>query len=267
MIKVIDQTIAAIEADNRKLLTRAITAEATVKALRERNASLQLQVDHCERSHRRRPRSVASQSVRQPHRKPTTQTPTQGAQSLAFDKLVTQLPEPISRSQINASAKPEPVKCHSPAASYTSFSGATNTPNKPLPSTPTRLQESIQPPTGLSQSPSLFTPVKPLFAPATPPYISPITRSPPAKASRRMSKHIKLSNPPSSEARLRSKPLPPLGPWNPSAVGDQIDVGLGIDSKRYRELEGDLAGSEREFITGHFRGIPPKAEIDEKKWI
>jgi hypothetical protein len=85
--------------------------------------------------------------------------------------------------------------------------------------------------------------------------------------SRRMSKHAKLSNSSLSEARLRGKPLPPIGPQSPSIVQGKVEVGLGIDPKQYRELEGDLASNEREFITGLFRGTPPKMEMEEKKWI
>jgi hypothetical protein len=268
---VIDQTIAAIEADNRKLLTRAITAEATVKALRERNFNLQLQVDHCERSHRRQPRSVASQpTLRQTRQRAAAPTPApeQSAQSLAFDKLVTQFPKPKSESKKAASTKSAPVNSSSPAASYTSFSPATHIPNKPLPSTPTRSREPTAPPSGLSQSPSQITPVKPLFAPRTPPEFSPTIKSTPTRrGSRRMSKHPKLSSSSLSEARMRSKPLPPLGPQSPSIIQGRVEVGLGIDSKQYRELDGDLANNERAFITGGLRGAPTKMEMDEKKWI
>ena len=274
----IDQTIAAIEADNRKLLTRAITAESTVKALRERNFNLQLQVDHCERSHRRQPRSVASQpALRHTRQKPTrtptapSSVPTQSAQSLAFDKLVTQFPKPKSESTKSASTKSAPVNSSSPATSYTSFSPATHTPNKPLPSTPIRSNQPAGPPLGLSSSPSQITPVKPLFAPRTPPEFSPIIKStqftPTPKTTRRATRHPKLANASLVEVEMRSKPLPPLLPQSPFMMQTEIQIGLGIDPKQYRELEGDLAKSEREFITGRLKRQPSEMDIKDKKWI
>ncbi|KAH6682512.1 hypothetical protein B0J14DRAFT_126895 [Halenospora varia] len=73
VIKVIDETIAAIEADNRQLLSRAVSAEQMVKALRLQNYNLQLRLDHCEKNHRRRPRSTHPQS--QHSRQPVVATP------------------------------------------------------------------------------------------------------------------------------------------------------------------------------------------------
>lgn len=73
VIKVIDETIAAIEADNRQLLSRAVSAEQMVKALRLQNYNLQLRLDHCEKNHRRRPRSTHQQS--RYSRQPVVATP------------------------------------------------------------------------------------------------------------------------------------------------------------------------------------------------
>ncbi|KAF4637796.1 hypothetical protein G7Y89_g283 [Cudoniella acicularis] len=75
VIKVIDETIAAIEADNRALLSRAVSAEQMVKALREQNYNLQLRLDHYENHHHRRPRATLSQPQRRNSRRVSNVTP------------------------------------------------------------------------------------------------------------------------------------------------------------------------------------------------
>ncbi|KAG9232846.1 hypothetical protein BJ875DRAFT_485680 [Amylocarpus encephaloides] len=274
VIKVIDQTIAAIEADNRKLLSRAVAAEQCVKALREHNLNLQLKVEHCEKTHHRQPHAVASQpALRQPRAKPSTPD-----SSKRFDQLITEFPLPAHESRRSV------AKHMSPTARQTvhpEYPPPLQVPNKPLPETPTRSCHPSEGDVGSPRSPVLaLSPRLPAAAASTTPTASPRTpvqRSPvkspitPRRVSRCMSKAPKRSS--CTDARLRAKPLPPLGPISPSAVRGKFEIGLGIDANQYRELEGDLATSEREFITGLFGPNSPRAgtpliiEMEEKKWI
>ncbi|RDL32577.1 uncharacterized protein BP5553_09033 [Venustampulla echinocandica] len=230
-IKLIDQTIAAIEGDNRKLLSRAILAEQTVNALREHNAMLQQKVDHCNKRHRR-PRASASQpTLRQSRHMTRSDTP--NTPPTAPDQATN--PSLAPKSNLPSAVPPAP--------SPPPLSPSHHIHSKPLPSPP----RASRPSTG---------------GPSTKPKS---IRASPSKS--RLTYIPKSSSPKHSimsptEARSSVKLFSPPLPVGPTVQGN-IEIGLGIDDQEPRELEGEVIGGDHEFISR----LSKVVEMEQKTWI
>ncbi|KAH6721513.1 hypothetical protein BKA61DRAFT_423677, partial [Leptodontidium sp. MPI-SDFR-AT-0119] len=108
VIKVVDETIAAIEDSNRKLLSRAVAAEETAKALMEQNSQLQLKIERCTRNTRARtaPSSPVSRTRPKRNQNPNDATPL-SVFNATIDELIA-TPRPVKNRSHSAPDRPPP---------------------------------------------------------------------------------------------------------------------------------------------------------------
>jgi hypothetical protein len=234
VIKVVDETIAAIEDTNRKLLSRAVAAEEAAKSaeeaarsLREQNSLLQLKIKQYSEN-QERPKTAPSQ----PRRTRYKYTPIGGSGPTPLSTFNTSIDQLVL--------------------------------NKPQPTKPTRPAQPIYPPRHTAPSSLPLSPPAHIdIAPGDPfkmhnfPSPTPKQNRPPPlplKSHSRCHSHtLEISKPiPGSvtrhevtydgipliygaraknisldEARRRAKPLPPLGPTTPSVVQGVVEIGVG----------------------------------------
>jgi hypothetical protein len=247
----VDETIAAIEETNRKLLSRAMAAEDAAKFLREQNSQLQLRIRHCSQNHLR-PKTAPSQpaSSNQTHHRhagsTNDSTPLSSFNS-TIDHLVLDKP--------NQKRRPRPPPPYPPSrkSSYTSqpLSPPSHVDLAPTPFTDTGFGASShrRPPSLALRHMHSRSSIQDISGPIPGSVMrhevtfdgTPISCSPRAK-------NITLD-----EARKRAKPLPPLGPMSPSVVQGVVEIGspYGVD-----EFESDVKETEckkRRGFTGLFK--------------
>jgi hypothetical protein len=247
VVKVVDETIASIEADNRKLLTRAVTAEHIVKVLKEQNSTLQLKIDHCDQHHHRRPRTVSSQpTLRRQRVQQSPATPL-----AAFNDSIDERSMP-GNSPLRAAPLPPQQPSPTRTARVSYRSPPSTPPTRPLPS-PTRRTSPRTPPTKAPPRPPRYrlspidtsrSPTSDLSSPCQD-ISSPIPGS--------VTKHrVTYQGTPVSftpqapiislaEAQTRMKPLPPV---SPRALHGNVQIGLGIDGN---DLEKSMSKRKRGF--------------------
>src|SRR6266536_1225217 len=106
VIKVVDEEIAAIEASNRELLSRAIAAEAVANSLREQNSLLQLKAEHCDQHHRPKTAPSRPSPTREPRYKSTSTTSLSNFNT-TFDRISVPKRKP-NKASSHASALSQP---------------------------------------------------------------------------------------------------------------------------------------------------------------
>ncbi|PVH71187.1 hypothetical protein DL98DRAFT_111886 [Cadophora sp. DSE1049] len=292
VIKVVDETIAAIEDSNRKLLTRAVAAEEAAKALMEQNSELQLKIERCTR--RTRPKTAPSSPVSRTRQK-RNQNPNDATPLSVFNATIDELivtPRPVkNRSQSAPDRPPPPYPDMQPSLwPQTPLSAPAQTELMPSPfnnsanhrSFPVQRQEQ-QPSSYYRRPPSLPTTPRPphfqsqpqpqlevqppthLLSPFRSPGIQAPPRPPPLLVHReipRYDTHHSLtpaaSTPhlrnPSLETQFKNKPLPPLGPMSPSVLSGLVEIGTtnGVDEWG-REVKSDSGGRRRRGLSDLFK--------------
>ncbi|KAN0102093.1 hypothetical protein V8E51_012603 [Hyaloscypha variabilis] len=256
VIKVVDETIAAIEETNRKLLHRAIAAEDTAKLLREQNSQLQLRIKHYSQT---RPKTAPSQPAPSPrfqhrHRDSTRDPTPLSSFNSNIDKLVLDKPKRKPRPP-----PPYPPTRNVPYTSAQPLSPPSHVDLAPNPFTNTGFGQSSPrrpPPLSLRQVHSRSN-IQEISGPIPGSVMrhevtfdgTPISFS--ARA-----KNISLD-----EARRRAKPLPPLGPMSPSVVRGVVELEtpyvvdeFGVDSK-------DVECKRRRGFSGLFKREKRKDSI------
>ncbi|KUJ10766.1 uncharacterized protein LY89DRAFT_723346 [Mollisia scopiformis] len=254
VIKVVDETIAAIEETNRKLLSRAVAAEEAANQLREQNLELESKIKHYSNNHR--PKTAPSQPPNgtRPHHRPS---PSSYSQPRTSQMSINHDPTPLStfNAQIDKLLLPQPPKRDSrpreppPYPPVHSHSHSSSTPI----SAPTYidLAPTTGTPTGLSAPPKHHQRPPPLpLQPRTPSHSNSncpasfrsysqtnltISGPIPGSVSRHevtyggtpLSSSQRAKNISLEEARRRAKPLPPLGPMSPSVLKGVVEIGGG----------------------------------------
>ncbi|KAE8447985.1 hypothetical protein EG329_009908 [Mollisiaceae sp. DMI_Dod_QoI] len=244
VIKVVDETIAAIEHSNRKLLSRAVAAEETAKHLREQNSQLELKVQHC--SHNHRPKTAPSQSSNRarPHHRPSPSVsdnhdPTPlSTFNATIDKLVLPskrdsrprepppyppLQTPVSQTASTPISTSPYIDLASNRMSITGFPTPLTQPRRPRPSPLQHRSHCYSNSFSHSHSLSHLSISAPIPGSVTRHEVT--YEGTPISSSQR-AKNISLE-----EARRRAKPLPPLGPMSPSILKGVVEIGTpkGID--------------------------------------
>ncbi|KAG4435059.1 hypothetical protein IFR05_009449 [Cadophora sp. M221] len=170
VIKVVDETIAAIEDSNRQLLSRAVAAEETAKALMEQNSQLQLKIERCTRNSRARtaPSSPVSRTRPKRNQDPNDTTPLSVFNATIDELVVT--PRPVKNRSHSAPDRPPPPypDMHSSLWTQPPLSAPAQTELMPSPfnnnsnhhSFPVRSQ-GLQSPTYYRRPPSLPTTPRP----------------------------------------------------------------------------------------------------------
>ena len=226
-----------------------MTAEQTVKALREHNSTLQLKIDHCDQHHRRQPRTVSSQpTLRRQRVQQSPVTPL-----AAFNDSIDERSMPAS-SPPRAAPLPPPQPSPTRTVPVSYRSPPSTPPTRPLPS-PTRKSSPRTPPTKAPPRPPRHHP-SPINTSRSPTsdLSSPIQDiSSPIPGS--VTKHrVTFQGTPVSftpqapiislaEAQTKMKPLPPI---SPSALHGNVQIGLGIDDN---DLEKRMSKRKRGFST------------------
>ncbi|KAF7912109.1 uncharacterized protein EAF01_001130 [Botrytis porri] len=194
------------EAENRRLLERAIAAESVAKLLEEQNLDLRRKVNYCLEQHR--PKTAPAQRTSQDLRKRKTAYITTTPLS-AFNTMMDHVEAEYSPPPINDTPTPLPRRKSSfPSESLVSHQGEL-TPNRFGPSgfipsrRPPPIPEGKKVSASKDQSRRRDTLKK---DPSTP------------KTTRFNSRMTKISL---SDATLRSKPLP----WAPSAIPGMVEIG------------------------------------------
>ncbi|RAL59987.1 hypothetical protein DID88_000613 [Monilinia fructigena] len=203
--------INEFEAENKRLLERALAAENAAKILEEQNIDLRRKVSYCMEQHR--PKTALSQKTSGNIRKRNTGYGTPTPLS-AFNKMMDQAEAEYISASTNGTPTPLPrhkssLPFQSPVSQRSETTPSRFGPNGFIPS---RRPPPI--PKGTNSTPSdshfrhLNTTRKNVMKDVE------ITRS-----NSRMTK-ISLA-----DAKLRSKPLPPLGPMAPSAIPGVVEIG------------------------------------------
>lgn len=274
IIKAVDEAIASIEADNRKLLTRAVTAEHTVKVLRQHNSTLQLNADHCHQHHRRGIASSQSTQHRRIQQSPVVPLST-------FNNTIDEISAPEG-TPTRAAPLPLSQTCPTRTAPQSYRSPPSTPPSRPLP-TPSpsppkfarRPSPKKAPPcpprtypspidttrvptsncTASMQNLSSPTPTntRNITSPITTQHISPPIQTISSPIPGSVTKHrvtyqgapVSFSPQPPiislSEAQIKLKPLPPI---SPSALHGNVQIGLGIEEN---DLEKSMSKRKRAF--------------------
>ncbi|KAH7370070.1 hypothetical protein BKA65DRAFT_544794 [Rhexocercosporidium sp. MPI-PUGE-AT-0058] len=265
VIKVVDETIAAIEDSNRKLLSRAVAAEEAARSLMEQNSQLQLKIEHCKRRSRARtaPSSPVSRTRPKRNQDANDATPLSAFNATIDELIVT--PRPIKNRSHSAPERPPPPypEMHSSLWPPTPLSAPAQTELMPSPfnnssthrSFPVQSQ-GLQPPTYYRRPPSPPTtprtsqfqtqpqvqqqpqiqPASQLLSPFRSPGFQAPARPPPLLTHREVLPHNTThrltpaaSTPhlrnPSLETKSKDKPLPPLGPMSPSVLSGLVEIG------------------------------------------
>ncbi|KAK0106323.1 hypothetical protein ONS96_003959 [Cadophora gregata f. sp. sojae] len=288
VIKVVDETIAAIEDSNRKLLSRAVAAEEAAKALLEQNSQLQLKIERCTRKSRPKtaPSSPVSRTRQKRNQDPQSATPLSVFNATIDEQLVT--PRPVKNRSQSAPERPPPPYPDMQTSLWTQapLSAPAQTELMPSPfnnssnhhSFPIQSQEQ-QPSTYYRRPPSLpTTPRPPQFQSQSQiqppsnllsPFRSPGSQAPPRPPPLLIHREIpryetrhKLT-PAASTPHLRSirldtqfknKPLPPLGPMSPSVLSGLVEIGTTnrVDDGR-GEVKSDGVGRRRRGLSDLFK--------------
>ncbi|KAH7395581.1 hypothetical protein BKA64DRAFT_62035 [Cadophora sp. MPI-SDFR-AT-0126] len=291
VIKVVDETIAAIEDSNRKLLSRAVAAEEAAKALMEQNSELQLKIERCNRRTRARtaPSSPVSRTRKKRNQDPDDATPL-SVFNATFDQPIA-TPRPVKNRSQSAPDRPPPYPdLQSSLWPQTPLSAPVQTELMPSPfnnsanhrSFPIQRQEQ-QPSSYYRRPPSLPTTPQPpqfqsppqpqvqsqaqsqLLSPFRSPGIQPPLRPPPLLVHREIApyKTHHILTPAASTPHLRShsletqfknKPLPPLGPMSPSVLSGLVEIGAtnGVDEWG-RAVKSDGGGRRRKGLSSLFK--------------
>lgn len=286
VIKVVDETIAAIEDSNRKLLSRAVAAEEAAKALLEQNSQLQLKIEQCKRS---RPNTAPSSPLSRTRQK-RNQNATDATPLSVFNDTIDELivaPRPVkNRSQSAPERPPPPYPDMQPALFVqTPLSAPAQTELMPSPfnnsnhhSFPVQKQNQ-QPSSYYRRPPSLpitprpshfqsqpeIQPPSNLQSPFRSPGVQAPLRPPPLLVHREIPRYDTLhkltpaaSTPhlrqPSLETQFKNKPLPPLGPMSPSVLSGLVEIGTtnGVDEWG-REVKNDGVGRRRRGLSDLFK--------------
>ncbi len=266
MIKVVDETIAAIEDSNRQLLSRAVAAEEVAKALMEENSKLQLKIERCSR--KTRPKTAPSSPVSRtrPKRAADLNDPTPlSIFNSTIDELIL-TPRHVKNRSHSAPDRSPPPYPDQPSSLCPKMPLSAPPMSKLMPSPFNNYaaqQPHPQPSTHHRRGPSLPTTPRPkhhLQPQALPqpepqpqlqpppqlfsPFHSPAVQSPARFSSTLNTPRYDTTNngiPISSTTRPRNltlsafprkdKPLPPLGPMSPSVLSGLVEIGTtnGVD--------------------------------------
>ncbi|KAI9643718.1 hypothetical protein NHQ30_008341 [Ciborinia camelliae] len=206
------EAINDFEAENKRLLERALAAENAAKILEEQNIHLRQQVNYCMEQHM--PKIVPSQRTFQNPRKRNTEYSTTTPLS-AFNSMMDQVEAESLSTPIDHTPTPLPRRKSSlPSQSPVSPHKNEITPNQ---FGPTGFIPSRRPPPIPERTNSPLSKVQPRHP-------EPMRRNAandvgPIRSNSRVTR-ISLA-----DAKLRAKPLPPLGPMAPSAIPGVVEMG------------------------------------------